>query len=268
MSLSTLKTGGKPEIFKQPDSVPQLQSIIQSAKTPSLPVYVIGGGSNIVIPDDGIKGLTISTLSLNSIQWTRNRTARIGAGYPLSMLVSRGLDFCVGIPGSIGGAVMGNAGAGGLGVCEFVDEVECVDSSGKIVTFRRGEFDYGYRYCSLSGVIAASVTMTLPEPAPKVRQEFLLKRKNQPLDSPSAGCTFKNPEGFSAGKLLDECGCKGLRIGGAQVSTKHANFIINTGNATSSDVLELSELCAKKVFESTGIKLEREIKILTPCFFV
>ena len=103
------------------------------------------------------------------------------------------------------------------------------------------------------------------------REEFLSKRKSQPLESRSAGCTFKNPEGNSAGKLLDECGCKGLSVGGAKVSEKHANFIIinsNNGNAASSDVLELSELCAKKVFERTGIRLEREIKILTPCFFV
>lgn len=268
MLLSTLGTGGEPEFFVKPATVSELQSIIKSEvlSGKNLPVHVIGGGSNVVIPDGKIEGVTISTLGLNSIEWEGSR-ARIGAGYPLSKLVSHGLEFCVGIPGTIGGAVMGNAGAGGHGVCEFVDEVETVNNKGELSVIRRGEFDFGYRYCSISGAIIVEVTMTLPEPDPKAREEFIERRRSQPAGA-SAGCTFKNPEGFSAGKLLDECGCKGLRVGGAMVSTDHANFILNTGNATSSDVLELAQLCVKKVFDRTGIKLEREIKTLTPCFFV
>ena len=275
-ALSTLGTGGTAEFFAQPSSIPELQEILKAAK--NLPVYVIGGGSNILIPDGEIEGLTVSTRNLNSIEWQSNFTAEIGAGFPLSKLIRilteknlGGLEFAVGIPGTLGGAVSGNAGAGGQGVCEFVDEVKAVDSSGGIRTFKRGEFEYGYRHCSISGVIAVSVTMTFRQSHDddgKKREEFMSKRKSQPLESRSAGCTFKNPVGNSAGKLLDECGCKGLRVGGAEVSLKHANFILNTGNATSSDVLGLSELCAQKVFESTGIKLEREIKTLSPCFFV
>ncbi|MBQ7267784.1 MAG: UDP-N-acetylmuramate dehydrogenase [Synergistaceae bacterium] len=278
-ALSTLGTGGRAEFFTQPDSISELQKILKAAK--NLPVYVIGGGSNIVIPDGKINGLTVCTRSLNFIDWQNNSTAEIGAGFPLPLLLKTlternlgGLEFAVGIPGTLGGAVSGNAGAGGHGVCEFVDAVKAVDSSGEIRTFKRGEFEYGYRYCSLKGVIIVSLTMTFrkaqDDDADK-REEFLSKRKNQPLESRSAGCTFKNPEGISAGKLLDECGCKGLTVGNAKVSEKHANFLIISNNneiTASSDILNLAELCREIVFERTGICLQLEIKILAPCFFV
>ena len=278
-ALSTLGTGGTAEFFTQPDSISELQKILKAAK--NLPVYVIGGGSNIVIPDGKINGLTVCTRSLNFIDWQNNSTAEIGAGFPLPLLLKTlternlgGLEFAAGIPGTLGGAVSGNAGAGGHGVCEFVDAVKAVDSSGEIRTFKRGEFEYGYRYCSLKGVIIVSLTMTFrkaqDDDADK-REEFLSKRKNQPLESRSAGCTFKNPEGISAGKLLDECGCKGLTVGNAKVSEKHANFLIIPNNneiTASSDILNLAELCREIVFERTGICLQLEIKILAPCFFV
>ncbi len=272
--FSTLGTGGTAEFFAQPESLSRLQELIRSAK--NIPVYVIGGGSNIVIPDGLIHGLIISTRSLNSITWTDGKTAEIESGFVLSQLVKilrekniGGLEFSAGIPGTIGGAFSGNAGAGGRGVCEFVECVKAVDSSGNLVTFMRGEFDYGYRRCGLSGVITASLTMSFRD-CPSWNEEsysdFMSRRKSQPLNFRSAGCTFKNPEGDSAGRLLDVCGCKGLRLGDAAVSEKHANFIVNCGHASSSDILGLAELCSKKVYECTGIKLEPEIKTLSPCF--
>ena len=275
--FSTLGTGGTAEFFAQPESISQLQELIINAEN-NIPVYIIGGGSNIIIPDGLIHGLAISTRKLDAITWTDSNTAEIEAGFVLSRLVKilrdeniGGLEFSAGIPGTIGGAVSGNAGAGGHGVCEFIECVKAVDSSGSLVTFRRGEFEYGYRRCSLSGVITASVIMSFrdcPVWSEESYSDFMLKRKSQPLGFRSAGCTFKNPEGHSAGKLLDECGCKGLRVGDAAVSEKHANFIINCGHATSSDVLGLAEICAKRVYDCTGIKLEPEIKTLTPCFSV
>ena len=274
--LSTLGTGGTAEYFAQPETVPQLQEILRNAA--NVPVYIIGGGSNIVIPDGVVRGLTISTRNLNSISWFNDTSAEIGAGFMLSHLVKilrekniGGLEFTAGIPGTIGGAVSGNAGAGGHGVCEFVDSVKAVDSSGTLMTLTRGDFAYGYRSCSLSGVIIVSATMSFrdcPAWSEDEYSAFAAKRKGQPLGFRSAGCTFKNPEGDSAGRLLDVCGCKGLRCGDAVVSDKHANFIINCGNASSTDVMSLSEMCAHRVRESTGIKLEPEIKILTPCFSV
>ena len=274
--LSTLETGGTAEFFAQPESLPQLQEIIRQAG--GIPVYVIGGGSNLIIPDGIIPGLVISTRRLVSFIRRDEFSAEIEAGYSFPRLVSSlsvmglgGLEFAAGIPGTLGGALMGNAGAGGRGVCEFAESVKAVDSSGNLRTYRRGEFEYGYRHCALSGmgVIAVSALMKFRSAAPGDRDEyisFMEKRKNQPLNFRSAGCTFKNPEGYSAGKLLDECGCKGLTVGGASVSEKHANFIVNTGNASSFDVTELAALCAERVREQTGIILEPEIRTLSPCF--
>lgn len=274
--LSTLGTGGKAEFFAQPETVPQLQEIVRAAE--NTPVYVLGGGSNILIPDGVIHGLVISTRNLSSISWLDDRTAEIGAGFSLPVLVKTlreknigGLEFSAGIPGTLGGAIMGNAGAGGRGVCEFAESLNAVDAQGNLVALGRDDFSYGYRNCTLSGVIIASVVMSWSGGTSwdeAKYSEFMAKRKNQPIGMRSAGCTFKNPEGHSAGKLLDDCGCKGLRIGGAFVSDVHANFILNGGNATSSDIIELADLCAKRVCESTGITLEPEIKTLSPCFSV
>lgn len=274
--FSTLGTGGTAEFFAQPDNVSHLQEVIRNAV--NIPVYVIGGGSNIIIPDGVIRGLVISTRKMNSISWKDDLSAEIGAGYILSSLVNTlrgknigGLEFSAGIPGTIGGAVSGNAGAGGHGICEFVKCVKAVDISGNIIEYGRGDFSYSYRYCSLSGVITASVVMSFRDCHAWNEDEysvFMARRRNQPLNFRSAGCTFKNPEGNSAGKLLDECGCKGLTVGGASVSEKHANFIINCGHATSSDVMGLADLCARRVYECTGITLEPEIHTLSPCFNV
>lgn len=275
-SLTTLCAGGEAEFFASPSNAEELCGIIQSLK--GCPVYVIGGGSNILIPDGKIPGLVISSRKLTQIKWLNASSAEIGAGYPLPLLVKTlreknigGLEFAVGIPGTLGGAVSGNAGAGGKGVCMFADSVKAVDPSGDIITLRRGEFDYGYRHCGISGAIITSVVMSFPDGVSWNEEEasnFAAKRKSQPLDSHNAGCTFKNPEGHSAGKLLDESGCKGMCCGGAVVSDKHANFIINRNKATSSEIEELIELCALKVYERTGIKLEREIKPFMPCFSV
>ena len=273
---TTLGTGGTAEFFAQPQDISQLQALIVEAG--NIPVYVIGGGSNIVIPDGEIRGLVISTRRMNSITWRNDLTAEIGGGYILSSLVNTlrgknigGLEFTAGIPGTIGGAISGNAGAGGHGICEFVKCVKAVDISGNIIEYGRGDFSYSYRYCSLSGVITASVLMSFRD-CPAWNEDeysvFMARRRNQPLNFRSAGCTFKNPEGNSAGKLLDECGCKGLTVGGASVSEKHANFIINSGHATSSDVMGLADLCARRVYECTGITLEPEIHTLSPCFNV
>ncbi|MBQ4431806.1 MAG: UDP-N-acetylmuramate dehydrogenase [Synergistaceae bacterium] len=274
--LTTLGAGGVAEVFASPSNAEELCGIIRSLK--ECPVYVIGGGSNILIPDGRIPGLVISSRKLTKIKWLNDYSAEIGAGYPLPLLVKNlrernigGLEFAVGIPGTLGGAVSGNAGAGGKGVCMFVDSVKAVDSSGDMITLKRGEFEYGYRKCDISGAIITSVAMSFPVGASWNEDEasnFAAKRKSQPLDSRNAGCTFKNPEGHSAGKLLDDCGCKGMFCGEAVVSDKHANFIINRGSASSSDIEELIELCAERVFERTGIRLEREIKPFMPCFSV
>ena len=244
------------------------------------PVYILGGGSNVLFPDGLIEGIVISTQNLTSIEWRTNLTADIDAGFKLPLLMKElrecglaGMEFAAGIPGTLGGAIAGNAGAGGHGVCELLDYVVAVEADGTIKTWNTNEINYSYRRCSLvdDKRVIVSARMTFRKASPKdaaVLESYLLRRGSQPHGLRNAGCTFKNPEGYSAGKLLDEAGCKGLCIGDAIVSDVHANFILNRGHATSSDILELVRTCAKRVYDSTGITLEPEIKIFAPCFCV
>ena len=275
--LCTLGVGGVAEFFAAPDSPEDMQALIKAAK--GCPVYVLGGGSNIIYPDGIIHGLVISTHKLNNIIWNDDDlSADIEAGYKLPVLVKNlrdkklaGLEFAAGIPGSLGGAVSGNAGAGGHGVCELVESVSAIDSSGNFRIYNNKNFSFEYRKCSLSceKIIILSVKMKFRAASPEdedIYQKFLSLRKSQPLNFKSAGCTFKNPEGHSAGKLLDDCGCKNLRVGGAVVSDRHANFILNTGNASGSDITDLIKICQDKVYGITGITLEQEIKNAAPCF--
>ena len=167
----------------------------------------------------------------------------------------------------------GNAGTGGHGVCELVEYVITAEADGTVRTWPENEIDYSYRHCSLADkkrvILSARMTFRTAQPKDaKVLESYLLRRGTQPHGLHNAGCTFKNPAGDSAGRLLDVCGCKGLCVGDAIVSDVHANFILNRGHATSSDIMELVKICASRVYDSTGIKLEPEIKILDPCFSV
>ena len=274
--LSTLGIGGKAEVFAEPRSIKDVQDFIRGIK--DSPVYVLGGGSNVIISDGIINGVVVSTRKLNSIRWLDDFTAEIQAGCNLTAIIKNlreknlgGLEFAAGIPGTLGGAVCGNAGAGGHGVCELILEVTGVDYWGNLKTYTPEDFVFSYRKCSLAEgkIIIASVKMKFHEGFSEEEFErFLSLRKNQPVKSKSAGCTFKNPEDFSAGRLLDECGCKNMSVGDAVVSDIHANFILNRGNATKNDVIELIKLCGRKVYDSTGIRLEQEIRIFSPCFYV
>ena len=277
-SFCTLGTGGEAEIFVAPDSIEDVSRLLGFAAREGCPVYILGGGSNVLFPDGLVRGIVLSTQNLNAIEWRTPVTADVDAGFRLPSLMKAvrerglgGLEFAAGIPGTIGGAIAGNAGAGGHGVCELLEEVITVEADGTIRTWPHDEIAYSYRNCSLSEgkrvIVSARMTFRTSHPKDEeVLQSYLLRRGTQPHGLRNAGCTFKNPEGASAGRLLDECGCKGLSVGGAVVSDVHANFILNNGHATSSDVTELVKICAKRVYDSTGIKLEPEIKILDPCF--
>ncbi len=274
----TLGTGGEAEIFAVPSSVEDMRILFALLMSERITVYILGGGSNVLFPDGVITGVVISTQNLTSTEWISPITAEIASGVKLSSLMKElhlrglgGLEFAAGIPGTLGGALAGNAGAGGHGVCELLEEVITVEADGSVRTWPRDEIAYSYRHCSLADEkrVILSARMTFREAQTEdsdLLHSYQQKRKNQPHGLRNAGCTFKNPEGTSAGKLLDECGCKGLAVGDAVVSDMHANFILNRGGATSSDVMELVKLCAKRVYDSTGILLEPEIKILDPCF--
>ncbi len=275
--LCTLHVGGNAEFFVSPSSIESMRKLFIRLLKEGCPVYVLGGGSNVLFPDGLVKGVVISTRNLKNIDWRTNLTADVDAGFLLSKLMKElrernlaGLEFAAGIPGTIGGALIGNAGAGGRGICELADDVVAIEKDGTIKTWQNNEIDYGYRKCSLSDgkriIVCARMTFRTIKPKDnEVLENYLLRRGSQPHGLHNAGCTFKNPEGNSAGKLLDECGCKNLSIGDAFVSDVHANFILNRGHASSSDVLELIKICAQRVYDSTGIKLEPEIKIMCPC---
>lgn len=276
-SLCTLGVGGEAEFFIAPSSIEQMHIAFAHVMKAGVPVYILGGGSNVLFPDGIIKGVVISTQNLNAIEWRTNIVADIDAGFKLPSIMKElrerklgGFEFAAGIPGTLGGAIAGNAGTGGHGVCELVDEIVTVESDGNFKLWKSNEITYSYRKCSLADEkrIILSARMTFRKAAPKdaeVLESYLLRRESQPHGLRNAGCTFKNPDGNSAGKLLDEAGCKGLRVGDAIVSDVHANFILNMGHASSTDILELMKLCAQRVYDSTGIKLEPEIKILGPC---
>jgi len=278
--LCTLHAGGEAEFFAAPCSIEEIKNLFAFVMKEKIPFYILGGGSNVLFPDGLIKGIVISTQNLNSIEWRTNLTADIDAGFKMPLLMKElreknlaGLEFMAGIPGTLGGAIMGNAGAGGRGVCELVDYVLCVEADGELKLINSSEFNFDYRKCSLADGkrIILNARMTFRKATPKdkdVLENYLLMRGSQPHGLHNAGCTFKNPEGYSAGKLLDEAGCKNLSFGDAIVSDVHANFILNKGGATADDIIKLIEICARRVFDKTGIKLEPEIKIFAPYNFM
>ena len=275
--LCTLGVGGEAEIFVAPSSIEDMKTLFAVVMNEGWPVYVLGGGSNVLFPDGLLHGVVISTQNLKSIEWRTPITADIDAGFKLSGIMKAlrerrlgGFEFAAGIPGTLGGAIVGNAGTGGHGVCELLENVITVEADGSVKTWPDNEITYSYRKCSLAEgkrvVVSARMTFRTAQPKDNdVLESYLLRRGSQPHGLRNAGCTFKNPEGSSAGKLLDECGCKGLCVGDAVVSDMHANFILNRGHASSSDIINLMKLCAQRVYDSTGIRLEPEIKILGPC---
>lgn len=277
--LCTLGVGGEAEVFIAPDSIEDMKLAFSAVMNENCPVYILGGGSNVIFPDGLVHGVVISTMNLKSLEWRTPLTVDVDAGFKLPVLLKEvhernlgGIEFAAGIPGTLGGAISGNAGAGGHGICELIEDVITLEANGEIITRSNSMIDYSYRHCSLSDgkriILSARMTFRLGQPEDReVYENFMMLRSRQPHGHKNAGCTFKNPEGNSAGKLLDECGCKNLSVGDAIVSDKHANFILNRGNASSSDVIELIEICAQRVYDSTGIKLEPEIKIYAPCSF-
>lgn len=270
--LTTLGVGGVADCYVEPDSAGDLQALVAFSRREDLPLYVLGGGSNVLFPDGRVPGIVLSTRRRRGLSW-RGDTAEVQMGCPLQALLDGavreglgGLEFAAGIPGTVGGAVAGNAGAGGHGVAELLTELTALEPDGRLRRWGEGEFPFAYRSFPLArGRLFLSCRMRFtPCPPERIREElerFRALRRAQP-GGRSAGCTFKNPAGESAGGLLDRCGCKGMSVGDAVVSDQHANFILNRGRASSGDVFELIAACRDRVFQGTGILLEPEIKLL------
>ena len=276
--LSTLGVGGRGDFFVEPSDLKDVSLVFKARSWENFPLFILGGGSNVVFADGLLEGVVLSARRMTRFRWDAAGTHAIleaEAGCLLPGLVSEsvrnelaGAEFAVGIPGTLGGAMAGNAGAGEYSTGDLLEEVTTVENYGDIRVWKRGEFAYSYRHFSLSSpdrFLAGCKASFRRAPRAEIEQNidaFRRKRIAQPHGAKSAGCTFKNPPGDSAGRLLDSSGCKGLRVGGAAVSDVHANFIVNTGNATGADVLELMRSCRDIVFRKTGVSLEPEIKLL------
>lgn len=279
--LNTWGVGGFCRICFMPRNEAEAADSFAEGLRTGLSPYILGGGSNILVSDGPIEAAVIHTGRLDHIRISRNGTDDTlkivaGAGYPVKKLLALaikegygGLEFLTGIPGTIGGAVWGNAGAAGFGFSGLIEEAEALDQEGRTVRIGKDIFRWRYRECPLEEGTAAMLTSLVIKLSPSRREsifgsirKFASMKRAQPLGKMTAGCVFKNPPGLSAGRMLEECGCKGLRVGGAQVCMSHANFIENLGNSSSDDIYRLCELCREKVLKSYGVVLEYEIKFL------
>lgn len=271
---TTFKIGGCADYFITVNNTDELISAVKAVKNADIPLTVIGKGSNILVSDDGIDGAVIC-LSGNNIELKENKITAF-AGVSLASLCKTaqglsftGLEFAYGIPASVGGAVYMNAGAYGGSISDVLYSVTAVDPDGNLHEFYKGDFNFAYRHSVFmeNDLIIVSATFELKNGDAKAisdkMEELISKRRDkQPLNFPSAGSTFKRPEGNFAGALIEKSGLKGKKIGGAEVSTKHAGFIVNSGNATASDVMNLVKFVTETVYKDSGVMLEPEIKII------
>ncbi len=271
---TTFKIGGAAEYFYQPENYKDLSLALRLAKKQRIKVLILGLGSNILVSDKGVKALV---LKLNSPYFKemqfKGLRINAGAGCMLGRAIKEcairglsGVEFLTGIPGTIGGALIMNAGIPKNNIGDLVENVLLMDYNGKIKTLAKAKIRFTYRNSNLSKYIILRASLRLiKKNKNKIREalnQYIQRRKlGQDLTYPSAGCVFKNPDNESAGKLIDLCGLKGKKIGGALVSNIHANFIINKRNAKAADVLKLAFLIKKQVKSKFGIELKPEIKI-------
>lgn len=269
-----MKIGGPARFFARPENVEQLAELLTRAQNEDLPVYILGGGSNVLVRDEGVNGLVIYTRApafryvrvekdcviagAGASLWSAVRTA---ASHSLS-----GLEVLAGIPGTVGGAVRMNAGGRFGDVGQFAHEVTVMDWSTDVRTLGRDQITFDYRECSIEEPVILEARFQLEEDDPdaiarRMKKIWITKKATQPLSMQSAGCIFKNTRGLSAGVLIEQAGLKGYRVGQAEVSERHANFIITHPGCTARDVLRLIDLIRDRVRAKFGVELELEIKI-------
>ncbi|HTR22246.1 MAG TPA: UDP-N-acetylmuramate dehydrogenase [Gemmatimonadales bacterium] len=272
---TTWRLGGPARFLLQPADVEDIVRALEMARDRGLPWLVLGLGSNVLVKDGGFPGLVIRMgKGLDRFEM-KGATAVVGAGMPTPLLSRRtaeagfsGVERFVGIPGTVGGGVYMNAGCHGAEFAEIVTEVTVMDGKGKARTIPRKQIPFKYRASNLGDVIILEAKLGLGEENPTKLKElqaklFRWRKAGTPFDQPCAGSTFRNPGGAkTAGMLIDECGLKGFRIGGALVSPLHANYFVNTGNATASDVQRLIDHVRKTVQKKTGVELALEIKVV------
>ena len=273
---TTFRIGGPARRMAFPASPEEMTALLDLAAAEGWPWMAAGNGSDLLADDDGLDLLVIVTTAMDRVERTGEDTLRAWAGISLARLAVfameqglQGLAFAHGIPGSLGGAVFMNAGAYGGEMCQVVTAVTAWLPGRGVVTLRGEELAFGYRrscFGTNGGVVLYADIRLAPGDSQAIRQEMeeLIRRRRekQPLEYPSAGSTFKRPEGHYAAALIEQCGLKGACVGGAMVSPKHAGFVINTGGATCADVLALMERVRETVYRETGVTLEPEVRIL------
>ena len=271
---TTFKIGGPAQYYVTPESVTQIQEVVSLCRDMNIPLHVIGNGSNILVGDDGVDGVVLALFNTFSDYEIKDNVITAQAGMSLIKLAVialreglTGLEFASGIPGSVGGAVYMNAGAYDGQMKDVVTSVTVLDEAGDIRILGRDELDMGYRTSAVAkhNMIVLQVIIELKtgdkeQIKDRMNQLSELRKQKQPLEYPSAGSTFKRPEGYFAGKLIADAGLKGYSIGGAAVSEKHAGFVVNMGGATAKDVVELTDYIKKRIIEQFGVTLELEIK--------
>lgn len=272
---TTFRVGGEADIFINVADASDASAIIKCLSITGNEYYILGRGSNILVGDKGYRGTILCLNEMDKIE-VDGETIKAGAGVSLAKLASAaknesltGLEFASGIPGSLGGAVFMNAGAYGGEMAQVIVSVDVMDENGNIFSMSNEELHFGYRDSILKHqkLICLGATMRLQKGdeariADRMKELAIARKEKQPLEYPSAGSTFKRPEGYFAGKLIMDAGLSGYTIGGAQVSRKHCGFIINAGNATAADIKDLIDETREKVKERFGVTLEPEVCFL------
>lgn len=273
---TTFRTGGCARYLVEPQSAEQLRRVIELCRESGMPYYIVGNGSNLLVSDDGYDGVIIHLFKNMSGCHVEGDRMVLQAGVLLVRAASlarkeelTGLEFASGIPGTIGGALVMNAGAYGGEMKDVVRSVRVLTREGELREYTNEEMQFGYRKSRITGEesVVLEAVLELAKGDPEKIQNRMDELKGQrlskqPLEYASAGSTFKRPEGYFAGKLIQDAGLRGFRVGDAQVSEKHCGFVINRGNATSEEIARLIREVQKRVYENSGVKLETEVKFL------
>lgn len=273
---TTFQIGGPAQFFVTPNTTEEIGQVLQLCKAQRVPVFVLGRGSNLLVSDAGMEGVVLQIYDNYSDYSINGKQIKAQAGVMLSKLgyaakeeSLTGFEFAAGIPGTLGGAIMMNAGAYGGEMKDIITAVQLMDEDGNLLEKSCEEMEFSYRHSILTEqkLIVLGATITLEKGDKKaiearMKELASARRTKQPLEFPSAGSTFKRPEGYFAGKLIMDAGLRGYQVGGAQISEKHCGFVINKGDATAADVLQLVEDVKTKVYEKFQVDLEPEVKLV------
>ncbi|MCG0274822.1 MAG: UDP-N-acetylmuramate dehydrogenase [Thermosediminibacteraceae bacterium] len=273
---TSFRIGGPADIMVLPQNAEEIKKVVMLCKQKDVPIFIMGNGTNLLVRDKGIRGVVVKIAqNFNDIE-VQGNLIKAKAGVLLSVVARTalenhltGMEFASGIPGTLGGAIVMNAGAYDGEMADVVKEVVVMDLNGEVFSMNKEDLGFSYRWCKLQsgGKIVLEAKLELKagkyEDIKKKMEEFSARRRmKQPLNMPSAGSAFKRPPGNYAGYLIEKAGLKGFKVGDAMVSDLHAGFIVNTGNATAEDVLRLIEIIQQRVKEEFGILLEPEIKVV------